>query len=167
MDVQPLPILAVALPMLLVAGVVAAQAWHGQRQATAACNWPQTIGQVIWSGVRETRVRTRKRIGVSSYRMVTRYGPRVVYIYTVDGVRYQSERLQMGWALVSSEAGDGERVVARYPVGSQVTVYYNSANPAEATLDPRIGWGTRMLWLIALGLLLATIVVLVILIGAR
>jgi hypothetical protein len=152
-------ILVVALPMLLVAGVVAVQAWQGQRRANVARDWLQTIGQVVWTGLYETKVREYRRVGVSRTRWAKRYGPRVVYTYVVDGVRYQGERQQMGWALVSSEASVAEQAAARYPIGSQMTVYYNPDSPAEATLDRRIGRGTRMLWLVALGLVLATIII--------
>jgi protein-S-isoprenylcysteine O-methyltransferase Ste14 len=167
MDIQPALILVVGLPMLVVAGVVAAQAWRGQLRANVARDWPQTTGQVVWSGIYETKVREYRRVGVSRTRWATRYGPRVVYTYTIDGVRHQAERLQMGWALVFSEASGAEQTAARYPAGSQVTVYYNPANPAEATLDRRIGWGTRMLWLVALGVVLATIIILAFLIVSR
>jgi hypothetical protein len=151
----------IALPLGLVAFVIAAQAWRGQRQANAARVWPSTTGWVISSGVRETTVRQRIRTSTSRYRMATRYAPRVIYSYEVNGSSYQSERLFMGDSLLTSEVSEAEREAARFPVGDSVTVYYHPANPAEATLDPRPGWGTRVLWLTALTLLVMTLAIII------
>ena len=77
----------------------------------------------------------------------------------VDGRLYQANRLQMRQALLSSEASDAQRQAVRYPVGGSVTVYYN---PADATLSLKVATGTRILWLIALGLVLALVIVVVV-----
>jgi Protein of unknown function (DUF3592) len=158
-DLRPLLILLFALPLGAGTAALVVQAWRGQRRANAARAWPRTTGQVLWSGVRETMVRTRVRTSVASYRMTTAYAPRVVYAYVVDGTGYQGERLRMGESIISSDTRAAERVVARYPVGSDVMVYYNPADPTDATLDPRSGWGTRVLWMVALLMLVITAVV--------
>jgi len=104
-------------------------------------------------------VRTHSSTGITTYRMTTGYVPQVVYAYMIDGARYQAERLRMGETIISSDTRAAERVVARYPAGSDVTVYYNPADPADATLDPRTTWGTRVLWMVALLMLMITAVV--------
>ena len=143
-----LPILV--LPLGFVTYVLAARAWQSQRQANAARHWPHTQGRIVLAEVRETAVRVRSSTSTGRYRMATRYAPRIVYEYEMAGLYYQGERLWMGPAVVSSESDEAAREVARYPLGSEVPVYYNPSNPAEATLHPRIGWGVRMLWLAAL-----------------
>jgi hypothetical protein len=158
-DLRPLLILLLALPLGIGAAAVAARAWRGQRLANAARAWPQTVGQVLSSSIHETMVRVRSSTGVTSYRIATRYVPYVSYVYTVNGVSYQADRLRIGETIVSSDTRAAERAVARYPAGSDVTVYYNPADPADATLDPRTTWGTRVLWMVALLLLVITAVV--------
>ena len=162
MDLRPLLILLLAVPLGISAAAVAARAWRGQRQANAARAWPRTAGQVLWSGVREVVVRTRSSTGITTYRLATRYVPHVIYAYVVDGARYQAERLRMGESIANSDTRAAERTVARYPAGGDVTVYYNPSDPADATLDPRATWGTRVLWLVALLLLVITAVVIVV-----
>jgi Protein of unknown function (DUF3592) len=156
-DLRPLLILLFTLPLGAGAIAVAAQAWRGQRRANAARAWPHTSGRVDWSGVQKMAVRTRSRVTVTRYRRATRYAPCVIYSYTVDGVSYQAEQLHMGQTVVSSDTRAAERVVARYPAGGDVMIYYNPADPADATLDPRTGWGTRVLWMVALVMLVVMI----------
>ena len=84
---------------------------------------------------------------------------RLFYTYEIDGARYQAEQLRMGASIASSDTRAAERVIARYPAGHDVTVYYNPADPADATLDPRTTWGTRVLWMVALLLVAITAMV--------
>jgi hypothetical protein len=156
MDLRPLLILLLGVPLGIGAAAVAARAWREQRLANAARAWPRTSGQVLRSGVREIIVRSRTSTGITTYRMVRRYTAQVVYAYSVDGVSYQAERLRIGESIVSSDTRAAERTVARYPAGSGVSVYYNPADPTDATLDPRTTWGTRVLWMVALLLLAIT-----------
>lgn len=147
--------LLLLLPALLIAGiavVVAFQAWNAQRRAWTARGWLETSGRVISAGIRAEQVRQPTSIG-ERYRMVTRYAPHVVYRYTARNAVYQSERMTLGTRLLHSDAEDAARIAARYPIGSAVTVYYNPADPAEATLDRHTSGGTIVLWLVALGLL--------------
>ena len=159
MDLRFVLVALLALPLGISAAAVAARAWSGQRQAKAARAWPRTAGQVLRSGVREVMVRRRVSTHTTTYRMATRYEPYVVYTYVVDGVRYQAERLRMGASIASSDTRAAERTIAHYPAGRDVTVYHNPSDPADATLDPRTTWGTRILWMVALLLLAITAVV--------
>lgn len=60
----------------------------------------------------------------------------VVYSYTVHGVRYESDRR----SFFSEGAIEGEdyaeEIVLQYPVGKEVTVYYNPDDPGDAVLEP-------------------------------
>ena len=135
------------------------RAWRGQRQANAARTWPQTPGRVVASGTREKIVRVRSSTSVASYRNQIFYAPQIVYNYEVDGRHYQHDRLRMGDSILTSDHAEAQRNAARYPIGEDVTVYYNPANPADSTLDPRPAWGTRLNWIIALLLLVITIII--------
>jgi hypothetical protein len=146
MDLRLLLILAIGLPLGFVTLLLVARASLGKSRA-----WPSTPGRVVSAGVQETTVRVRQRSsGSNSYRMAIRYGPRVVYEYTVKGSSYRAERLHMGSVVLSSDAESAERVLQNYPPGSMVTVYYDPSDPAQATLDPRTGWGTWVGWSVAI-----------------
>ena len=159
MDFRLVLIPLITVIMGIGVAALAVRAWRGQRRANAARTWPQTAGRVIESGVQERTFRMRRRTSVASYRDQKFYAPRVIYEYEVDGRRYQHNRLQMGDLITSSDYADAEKSAARYAVGSAVTVYYDPADPAGATLDIGAGWGTRLNWLIALLLLAITVVV--------
>ena len=71
------------------------------------------------------------------------YYPRISYKYVVAGKEYSSQRR----SLINVGAGRFLRAglrktVERYPVGSEVTVFYDPADPSEAILerpDPVLG----------------------------
>ncbi len=67
------------------------------------------------------------------------YRPVIRYKYTVAGKEYQGGRYRYGqW---SSSGGAADRLVARYPAGSQVEVYYASGDPSDAVLKAGLdGW---------------------------
>lgn len=144
-------ILIAIITFVMGIGVVAllVRAWRGQRQANAARQWPQTMGRVIASGVREKTVRVRRSTSAASYRDQTYYGPQITYEYEVDGRRYQHDRLRMGESILTSNYPEAEKHANGYPIGKSVVVYYDPGNPVEATLDPRTGWGTRLNWVLA------------------
>ena len=75
---------------------------------------------------------------------------------------YQADRLRIGESITSSDSRAAERTAASYPAGSNVTVYYNPDDPADATLDPRTTWGTRVLWIVALLMLAIAVAVVVV-----
>jgi len=54
----------------------------------------------------------------------------VEYAYEVNGLRYTSRRYKF---LSDKPAGD---IVARFPVGAQVPVFYNPQDPSLAVLSP-------------------------------
>lgn len=60
MDLRLLLFPALILPMGVVVFMLASQAWKSHTQARAARRWPQTPGQVVAAGVRETSVRVRR-----------------------------------------------------------------------------------------------------------
>lgn len=154
----------VLIPLITVImgiGIAALEvrAWRVRRRANAVRAWAKTTGRVVLADVQERTVRMRRRTSVASYSDQTFYAPRIVYEYEVDGHHYQHDRLQMGDTITSADYADAEKSAARYALGSFVTVYYDPANPADATLDTGTGWGTRLNWLVVLLLLTITVVI--------
>jgi hypothetical protein len=141
--------MGVAAVLGLVSAALAARAWAGQRQAWRARRWAKTAGRVVASGVEATTVRVRVGTSVGRYRQAVRYAPEVIYVYTVAGAGYEGRRLGLGPRLLTSERVEAERAAARYPVGSEVTVYYDAEAPSEAALEAGTGAGTKVYWLMA------------------
>ena len=91
----------------------------------AAQTWSGTTGVVVASTIHVKRIsRSRSEI------------PVVVYQYQVDGKPYVGKVIKAGDQFFSVRLyGAAQETIARYPVGAQVTVHYNPANPAESALE--------------------------------
>lgn len=100
--------------------------------ARKAASWPSTIGTVVMS---DLEARHGSKGHYVNY-------PVVVYQYRVGGASYESRKVSPGMEWGGTGAG---KVVERYPAGSQVTVYYNPDNPAEALLERKSP--SIMIWL--------------------
>lgn len=101
---------------LLIFGMIA----YLRIAANAAKDWPSVPGKITTSRVSYERIDGD-----------TNETPFVVYVYEVDGKTYEAGSISPGILTLSN----AEKVVARYPVGSAVTVYYNPKNPSQAVLE--------------------------------
>lgn len=118
----------VILPILILAGI-GFFLYRRNQQSTAyrqsAQNWPSAMGMVLMSSVQSRRTGRSH----STY-------PVVVYQYEVGGRSYQSQTIKAGEQFINVRVfGQAQATVARYPIGLNVTVYYNPANPAESALE--------------------------------
>jgi hypothetical protein len=83
----------------------------------------------------------------------------VRYRYQVDGKSLESDRTEWIGAQKGLKKGEATDVVARYPVGKQVIVSYNPADPADAVLDvPTSAWFIQLFGVIGLVLLVIGII---------
>jgi hypothetical protein len=109
-------------------------------KSKASVDWPTVQGKVRSAEVlRETKRDTSS----STRRESTTYRPDIVYDYEVNGTPYSGNRvgvLHVG----SSNPRKAEDVVARYPVGSEVTVFYDPSDPQTAVLEPGVSWFSYM-----------------------
>ena len=104
-----------------------------RRKMAAVSQWPSTMGSVIMS----TLDRRSSDDGYTDY-------PLVQYSYQVGGQAYQGMKIAPGPEVGGTGAG---KVVARYPAGAQVMVFYNPQNPSEAVLETKAP-AQWILWLI-------------------
>jgi hypothetical protein len=116
---------------LLVFGVLFLQ------QAGETRSWPSTIGEV-------QNVRVRWSSDSKNNRT---YYYSVYYAYQANDRAYEGNRYALGSGTTASKRYSTEaeaRVAARldYPIGSEVEVYYNPADPTSAVLEPGADWGT-------------------------
>ena len=105
-----------------------------RRKMAAVSQWPSTMGTVLMSTLER---RYSSESGTVDY-------PVVQYSYQVGGKNYQGSRLAPGPEVGGTGAG---KVVARYPIGAQVMVFYNPQNPTEAVLE-RKAPAQWIMWLI-------------------
>ena len=121
-------ICSVALPLLILGGLGYFLYKRNQQSGAArqlAQSWPSTAGRVLMSSVQSSHSGSSH----STY-------PVVVYQYEVHGKTYQSQTIKAGEQYLNVRVmGQAQATVARYPIGADVTVYYNPANPAESALE--------------------------------
>lgn len=111
--------------------------------AVRSRSWPHVFGWVTFSQVVCIRLaRYAGSVPVAD----------LDYRYAVDGVEYRGSRVAFGPVL-----GQGAHdLVARYPIGETVMVYYDPRRPQRAVLQPEVRWsqGVALAFSLALSLLL-------------
>ena len=108
-------------------------------EASASGNWPSVQGEVEGVYVRHTRGSSRTSQGSYHYE--------VTYSYLINDIIYTNDRYSLGSGSTASSrysTEDEARSDAReaYPSGSEITVYYDPADPFSSVLDPGLNWGT-------------------------
>ena len=99
-----------------------------RHQGTA--NWPKVTGSVEQSFVYQHERST-------SAGTTETYTPVVTYAYAIEEQKYQAHKqnfLPYDQATFMSKE-EAETTSTRYPVGSEVPVFYNPVNPAQAVLE--------------------------------
>ena len=114
--------------------------------AQASSSWPTTEGEVLTSVVEKKRSRSKRKknkairipspIKISTSKPTESYSYEalVSYSYSVAGDDYVGKRLAFG-AITEGGQGRAEAICERYPVGSQVKVYYDPDDAESATLE--------------------------------
>jgi len=121
--------------VLLIDGILLGIIFFTRRKVEQASNWPSTMGMVLMSTL---EARHDSEGGYTYY-------PVVQYEYRVMGQPYQGNRIMPGPSVGGSGAN---KVVARYPAGTQVTVYYDPNNPSDAVLERGMPVYIKWLWVI-------------------
>jgi hypothetical protein len=110
-------------------------AWYGQGQvdlALQSVEWPQVPGVVLSSEIESTRQKGKLK-----------YWAAVSYEFEVKGEKYSGSTISFD-SHRSSQRHDFEKVIAKYPVGKEVPVYYDANKPENNVLQPGITFGTRV-----------------------
>jgi hypothetical protein len=94
------------------------------RNAAEAKRWPVTIGTI-----------TDSEVGGAM-----KYYPSVNYTYTIDTVVYNSNSIS-NMNFYSKSRSVVEDFLKKYPLGSEIKVSYNPADPSRALLQPGINTG--------------------------
>ncbi len=109
------------------------QAMKNVKTAKASTSWPTTTGTVTASGIKKVMFRRQ---------------PQITYSYAVNGTPFTSQRVSFAGGY---KPKDVDPVLARYPVGAQVTVAHDPQKPAEATLETgsnkQVTAQVKLLWI--------------------
>lgn len=111
-------------------------------EAKASQNWPATKGMIERSEV--VRQYSNRK---------TMYSADVVYSYTVEGQKYESNQVRFGGDVRSSSSSSAYKTSRGYPKGKTVDVYYNPKEPAVAVLEAGPNFYTYGLFYGGLGFL--------------
>ena len=106
---------------------------QSRKRAEASQGWPSTVGQISEARVAHS-VHTDTD-GDSS----DSYTPYVTYTYQVAGQEYTGRDVTFGFKQGYSNASKAQAVVGKYPLGAQVSVYYDPADPQKAVLERQAG----------------------------
>ena len=112
--------LIAALGFIIVGAALAAAAIVQLKVARAAQRWPTALAEV-----RASRIHTTPR---------GKYRPDIEYAFTVNGQVILSTRRTF-FRVSSRDRVWADIIVSKYPVGSQVTAYYDPSNPSQCVLD--------------------------------
>lgn len=119
--------------------------WSGHQSATS---WKKTKGTITVSEWTKSRYGTGRRRRTS-------WGAWIVYKYTLDGREFECSQVEL------PRTGRPRSWLQRYPQGSQVTVYYQPDDPANAVLQTGISrnaWISTLFGFTAVGGSLGTMV---------
>lgn len=127
-------IVSISCVLIILNSVFLGIIYFMRRKMAAVSQWPSTMGTVNASYLER---RSDGEGGSTNY-------PVVQYSYHVGGQSYQSSKYAPGPEMGGTGAG---KVIARYPAGAQVMVFYNPQNPSEAVLE-RKAPAQWLMWLL-------------------
>ena len=130
-----------ALALLVLGAVFAIYGIIELDRASAMRDWPAIQGEVYSARVVEE---IDHGIDASTPRV---YRPEIRYSFILGGTEYAGSRRSVG-ETAASWRSHAERVVARYPAGKPVTVYYNPQNPRESILERQTAKGWAIFFIV-------------------
>src|SRR5439155_8215566 len=127
--------------LLAPLGLLLGAAVYKTLQVRAAREWPSTAGKVVVSKTEVRKVEVIDSDREEGRRFEERNFADIVYEYSVAGRKLRNNRVSIGEDRGNFEVAE---TIAKYPVGTIVTVYYNPLHPKEAVLErdlPKGLWG--------------------------
>jgi hypothetical protein len=104
------------------------------RKAQEALSWPTASGKILSSALRHEKGGE-----------ISGYEPEILYKYQAYGVHHIADVIQFGGIPLSPKK-EAQRIVEQYPIGREITVYFNPNKPAQAVLEPgKIDWVTAVI----------------------
>jgi hypothetical protein len=123
--------------------------WTILQNARASASWPIAEGRVTNSEVNHT---TDAEGGDS-------YSPEITYTYAVNDTNHNNSTIKFGENSYSSRK-KAEEILSNYPVGKNVTVYYDPEKPDRSVLEPGVSAGSFIVLGIGVFFILITLAIL-------
>jgi len=127
--------------LLAPLGLLLVAAAYKSLQVRAAREWPSTAGKVVVSKAETRQVKVIDSDRAEGHRFEERNFADIVYEYSVAGRKLRNNRVSIGEDRGNFQVAE---TIAKYPVGTAVTVYYNPLHPDQAVLErdlPKGMWG--------------------------
>lgn len=130
--------------MLTIFGLGVRDAWHGW----CSQGWPKVAAIVIESSVVSQESRVEKKVlhasdNRTTTQVVTLFTPVVKYQFEVAGRQHESDRISISDGILIENRDVAAAVSAKYPVGANVTVFYNPSDLTLAVLEVGISEGAE------------------------
>jgi hypothetical protein len=141
-------VLTVPAAFVLLGGVFALKGVSLTRQGRVSARWPVASGRIL-----EVRgeVKLVENNNDRRHRDDAFFGATVKYAYQVNGRDYFSTRLYAGRPVFGGSPKIAQDIIAKYPPGASISVFYNPANPAEAMLEPLNFANAKLALIVAIG----------------
>jgi hypothetical protein len=145
-----IPWFAFLIPAMFVVfgGVFALKSASLRRQGRICAQWPVISGKVLES---HAEVKAVENPNDRRHRDDVFFGATVSYAYRVSDRDYRSTRLYEGRPVFGGSPKAAQDILAKYPAGASVSVFYNPANPAEAMLEPLNFANARLALILGIG----------------
>jgi len=114
-------------------GLLIYQSIRSRKKAESSQSWPATTGHITDAHVSH-HTSTDSDGDTSDH-----YSPKVRYTYPVAGTTYEGDKIGFGFQQSFGNASKAQAALTRYPVGGQISVFYDPNNPADAVLERRAG----------------------------
>lgn len=99
--------------------------WPQFKYAYDSKNWPTTTGTIT-----ESKVESWMKDGSSVY------DARITFTYMVEGKKYSSSKTNTSGSYTGGNITRAKEIVAEYPMGKTVDVYYDPEVPGSGSLKP-------------------------------
>jgi hypothetical protein len=103
---------------------------RNREKGEASNSWP-SVGGIIT----DARIEENTDVDEDGFSSTT-YTPKWLYEYTLDGKTNTSERISFGAVRGYGRRKRAQEELDKFPVNSQVRVYYDPQNPGETVLVP-------------------------------
>jgi hypothetical protein len=123
--VQTLQSLAALWTAIALVSVVMGAA--GFQRARAQADWPDVPGVIVASEIVDVIISSPAARQVKAVQ--------IIYQFEVNGLPYESDRVNLNPVPVEVASEEGQRLLATYPVGANVPVYHDPDNPVDAVLE--------------------------------
>ena len=109
------------------------KSFQDKKKADESQNWSSTEGKITESYI-------RRDMGVNGDGiMQILYYPEVRYEYEFMGIEYTGQQISFGANTGYSYQKKTQAILSKYPLGANITVYYNPNAPEDAVLERRVG----------------------------